>query len=317
MTPDFLWVGLGKSGSSLTFMTLSRHPRIHLGRVKEHNFFSDPDRFAQGAAYWQTHLGGAQPGQITGDISPGYYRASETVDRIVQHYQGRALPRILFCLRNPARFIVSRFRQTNTVARFFQTGRRFVRTLDQYARRQLLRDFSLRGALERVVTRLGGPENVCLLIHEEDFGGSYAYDRKIQDHLGLDYHPLYDPARDTHVNAGISPRFWLPSNADQTILHDGHSYRLPAGDAAFCSRPRYARVIQSPSPDFTRDMRRANDAWVQPMSPEMMQDIWQAQTEPLMQYVRATWGRTITSWQPIIRQPRYPDAPPPLALRVA
>ena len=317
MKPDFLWVGLGKSGSSLTFRVLSRHPGIHLGARKEHGFFVDPARYARGEAYYDTHLAGAAPGQITGDITPGYYSDDERLDRILAFYGPDALPKVIFCMRNPVEFAVSRYHHVLKVGRFFDRGPYIPRDINHFTERLYARPAYLRDRLRAVADRLGGPENICLLIYEEDFSGAYDFETRIYRHLGLSAETrYYDPATDGAVYSGVRPHFILPQPTERVLEFSGHPYAIPADTAVFCSLPGHGRLFPAPAPDQIRKMQRANEEWNAPLRDDLMARIHEDQTRPLLAYMREAFGRDVTGWSSRATPRAYPQALPPKTLRL-
>jgi len=226
MKPNFFWVGQGKAGSSLTFRVLARHPDVFMGEQKEHNVFRRPvnrqvalDHYAQAAA------GRAQSQQF-GDVSPSYYDRPVRIDRIANFYKGEALPKIIFCLRHPVSFAVSRYHQVLKVGKFLGSDE---------------------------LDTLGGPDNICLLTYEADFRGTYEFEPKIHRALGIESGTrYYDQAKDAQSNPGVRPWFDLSG--------------LSAGQATFCSAPNRSRVFSKPTGIQIAQMERANDNWQRPLS---------------------------------------------------
>ena len=119
MKPNFIWVGTGKSGSTLAFRVLGRHPDIYLGKLKEHNYFLKKN-YSEGEGYYKNQLADYKGERYFGDISPAYYRNFGNIDRILEFYRGQTFPKIIFSLRNPISFYVSRYYQILKVGNYFE-----------------------------------------------------------------------------------------------------------------------------------------------------------------------------------------------------
>lgn len=95
-TPDFIYIGTSKAGSTWHFKVLSWHPQICMYAGKNLGFFSS--RFENG---WQWYLSQFHPGpdhRVVGEVSHSYLVSAEAAERVAQH-----LPHVkmLVCLRDP------------------------------------------------------------------------------------------------------------------------------------------------------------------------------------------------------------------------
>lgn len=315
--PDFLWVGQGKSGSTLCYSVISQHPSIFMGKTKEHDFFSKPGKFKSGADYYRECCLGRVDGELFGDISPSYYMKAENIDRIVEFYEGRELPRIIFAVRNPVSFYRSRYYQNLKAGKSIQS-RRKIPNVNKYIRNAHFgKNPTLIDKLRYVVERLGGPENICLLVYEDDFSGQYEFEGKIYRFLGVDdSERYYQRDAGSGVNAGLTPHFILPSPKEREIEIDGALYRIPSDVAVFCSGPRKAVVIENPSRAQLDMMAEANEEWQKPLDTTLMDRIFFSHAEPYRAYVKETFGREITSWGRRISPRPYPLGLPPQRLLV-
>jgi hypothetical protein len=117
--PDFIVAGVPKSGSSSLARYLGQHPGIFFSDLKEPDYFRtddlrfvyrDPDRRVRGknlahiamrtSEWYQSHFRAAQPGQVRGEASVGYfYGGRDTARRI---HAGAPDVKLLFILRQPA-----------------------------------------------------------------------------------------------------------------------------------------------------------------------------------------------------------------------
>lgn len=292
MKPNFIWVGQGKAGSSLTFRVLSRHPDIFMGAQKEHNVFSRPVNRQAALDHYAAAAKDRIDEQMFGDISPSYYDRPVRINRIANFYKDEPLPKILMCLRHPISFAVSRYHQVLKIGKFLDAAAPYPGDINRFVADKLLGDATVVDKLRHVVETLGGPDNICLLVFEDDFAGTYDFELRIYRALGLSADTrYYDKDRDGRANKGLRPWFALPKTNG-----------LPSDRAAFCSVPARSRTFDSPDTTLLQRMEKANEDWQEPLSATTIERIEETLTQPLQAYVQSTFGRTLTSW----------DAPPPV-----
>lgn len=96
--PSFLIIGVGKCGTSSLYYYLTGHPSVIPASQKQiqwfdHQYSSHFDKYLH---HFPRHM---EPGQMTGEASPGYAQYSEVPGRVFRH-----LPqtRILVIVRDPA-----------------------------------------------------------------------------------------------------------------------------------------------------------------------------------------------------------------------
>lgn len=106
MLPDFLGIGVPRSGTTWLHKALSAHPDVWLPvRRKEVHYF---DRyFDRGAAWYEPFFKGAKPGQRIGEITPHYLMDPRVPGRIRSLGSVRQL---ILILRNPVDRAVSHYR---------------------------------------------------------------------------------------------------------------------------------------------------------------------------------------------------------------
>lgn len=102
MRPSFLIIGAQKAGTSALFRMLAAHPSVIAPAVKEHHFFDDDARYAQGFRSYQRGfpLVAEARGRITFEATPSYLFIEPAAERIHRH-----LPhvRLIAVLRDPVR----------------------------------------------------------------------------------------------------------------------------------------------------------------------------------------------------------------------
>lgn len=79
-TPDFIYVGTGKAGSTWLHAVLQKHPDIFVTPVKETNYFDF--NYDRGIGWYEGFFKDAQQNQIIGEISHRYMRSDRVVSRI-------------------------------------------------------------------------------------------------------------------------------------------------------------------------------------------------------------------------------------------
>jgi hypothetical protein len=108
--PDFLVIGAMKGGSTTLFRLLAQHPQIFMCEPKEPGFFSRPERYARGLAWYASLFAAAKPGQLAGEASTCYSRAPHFSD--VPALAAKHLPdvKLVYQLRHPVERAYSHFR---------------------------------------------------------------------------------------------------------------------------------------------------------------------------------------------------------------
>jgi hypothetical protein len=104
-TPDFVVAGMPRAGTTFLYHNLQRHPRIHLPWRKELNYLNlHRDR---GPDWYAEQLAGAGPGQVIGDVEPGYF-----LDPDVPALLQRTAPgvKVILGVREPVSWAVSAHR---------------------------------------------------------------------------------------------------------------------------------------------------------------------------------------------------------------
>lgn len=310
MRPTFLFVGLGKTGSSLMHNVIRRHPGVFLSsRAKELNFFSDPEKFARGEAFYDEMFEGYAGQAAIGDISPGYYSKSQNIDRILDFY-GEALPRIILSVRHPVVQFYSRYVQVLKIGKYLKTGSVPGSFSEEFRRGQIFKNPQRQ--IREVFERLGGAENILLLVYEQDFTGSYGFERKIYDFLGLDSSRRhYSTATDSAINAGLLPRIIPPQDSRRTLEAEGRRMEIPGRTAYFLStenRSRAFRPKHQPQYDTIAGHHARQEDWRQPIEPEIIERINAEHVIPIREFLESRFGVDLSCWDSFTL-PEYGLAP--------
>lgn len=99
--PDFMIVGAAKSGTTTLYQHLQRHPAVFMSTPKEMSFFSKPEVYRRGLAWYASLFEQAGEEQRCGEASTTYSRwptFEGTIDRIVETTPD---VKLLYILRNP------------------------------------------------------------------------------------------------------------------------------------------------------------------------------------------------------------------------
>jgi hypothetical protein len=95
VTPNFLYVGTSKAGSTWLFNVLATHPDVQLADSKGLYYFDH--HFDRGREWYLSHFAGADRTAV-GEISHSYLSSAEAPSRIAALDPGM---RLLVCLREP------------------------------------------------------------------------------------------------------------------------------------------------------------------------------------------------------------------------
>ena len=122
MTPDFLYIGTGKAGSTWLFQALERHPQIHVSPVKETTFFDL--NFHRGLAWYERFFERAGPQQRIGEIAHRYLRNPNCAQRILDTLGPEV--RLIVFYRRPEQFVMSNYLFARRNGRFAGSLRDWV-----------------------------------------------------------------------------------------------------------------------------------------------------------------------------------------------
>ena len=128
LPPTVFVVGVRKCGTTTLFDSLAAHPDFHAARVKEPQFFAQPDATVTGHLDWYDGLWERDQEGMRLDGSTLYYQFPAAYERIQNHVR-RAV--FLCCLRDPAKRFFSAYWHLRAKPGGIET-RQFDDLLDAY-----------------------------------------------------------------------------------------------------------------------------------------------------------------------------------------
>lgn len=119
MLPDFYIIGAMKCGTSTLQSQLTALPGVFMCEPKEPQFFSDPEVWAKGMAWYEGLFADAEPGQIVGEASTHYTKWPDLPDAPARVAAATPDARLIYCVRDPLARALSHYRHewTQGVAR--------------------------------------------------------------------------------------------------------------------------------------------------------------------------------------------------------
>lgn len=103
--PDFIYVGMGKCGTTWLYHQLRVHPSVCLAGSKETNFFDI--NFHRGVTWYESFFSDALDTQVIGEIGHFYIHRGPVVAKRIRTICGPI--KILVCLRDPVSYIESSY----------------------------------------------------------------------------------------------------------------------------------------------------------------------------------------------------------------
>jgi hypothetical protein len=251
---DFFIIGAPKCGTTTVYSWLESHPQTML-LGKEPNFLSrdvfDTVRIPGASRQWDTYLSRHRPPEaeafVTGEATPRYLYSDIALSILSQH---PSRPKILVLLRNPIHLVHSLH------AQMVQQGDEGEVSFEKAWNRALARGPDAQGWTDRKgvidrrldypmfgrigarlehVLRLFGPDQVKVMVLEEDIGpqpdAAYA---EILEFLGLEPH---SPASLERRNERVTPR----SAVINRILHRMRHAVYSVGTSIGTPKPKSQR----------------------------------------------------------------------------
>lgn len=107
MLPNHFIIGAIKAGTTSLASLLRQHPEVFVSNPKELHFFSDPDNFAKGRAWYESHFASAEGKKVVLEATPNY-AAMRTYPGALDRL-GEMIPdaRLIFMVRHPLERIMS------------------------------------------------------------------------------------------------------------------------------------------------------------------------------------------------------------------
>ncbi len=184
--PNFLFIGLPKSGSTTIHFILRQHPDVCLPQDKEAHFFDNTQHYELGLpCYAEKHFSHYAGERFIGDITPVYFTDPAYIRRI-QALMGPDI-KIIVCYRFPVARMFSHYIHD---AFLFEHNDTLDEMLDRDPDCSQVRA-SRYIDNTKILYEAFPEENILPLIFERDFAaeGSHVAYQKIKDFLGLPDHP--------------------------------------------------------------------------------------------------------------------------------
>lgn len=150
VTPDFIYVGTGKAGSTWLHAVLQKHTDVFITPVKETNYFDL--NYHRGIGWYEGFFKNAQQNQLVGEISHRYLNNEKAVSRIKQDLGDI---KILAFFREPSEYFLSDYL-------FTVRNGRFSGTIEDYADNRFNWDHILYADLIRPYVETFSKENVMI-----------------------------------------------------------------------------------------------------------------------------------------------------------
>ena len=99
--PDFIGIGVAKSGTTALQQWLLQHPSVFVPKQKEVHFFDNEYTWQKGINWYEKIFTCAEINQICGEISPGYFENSDLVIPRIKRLIGERGCLFILILRNP------------------------------------------------------------------------------------------------------------------------------------------------------------------------------------------------------------------------
>jgi hypothetical protein len=117
MLPTLIVIGAGKCGTTSLYHYLRLHPDVFMSEEKELNFFSDPERWSRGRAWYERQFAGAGDARVIGEASPEY--ANWPLRQDVPERMASLVPdaRLVYIVRDPIDRMVSGYKALRAIGR--------------------------------------------------------------------------------------------------------------------------------------------------------------------------------------------------------
>ena len=246
MTPDFLYIGTGKAGSTWLFQALEKHPQIHVSPVKETSFFDL--NFHRGLAWYERFFDRAQPQQRIGEIAHRYLRNPNCAQRILDTLGPDV--RLIAFYRRPEHFVVSNYL-------FARRNGRFTGSIRDWMERRFEPEaVSYHTLLQPYLQRFDRSQILvaCFDDLQSDPHGLYA---RLCRFLQVDELAL--PTLNDKVNAAARPRsVWLAQSANRiSKMLKRNGYPSPVAlvkRMPIVQRLLYSKLADRDKPDLPADL---------------------------------------------------------------
>jgi len=97
--PNFIIIGVGKSGTTGLYYSICKHTKIIPSKIKELHFFDHEPTWRKGIKHYENYLGNSKPGYLIGEATPAYMTYSYRVIPRLKKIAPDA--KLIVILRNP------------------------------------------------------------------------------------------------------------------------------------------------------------------------------------------------------------------------
>ncbi len=303
--PNLLYIGMGKSGSTLLYKMFLRNPDIYVSpKFKELNFFGNNKRWREGIEWYEECFKDCKNERWVADVSPGYHAKDITRERIQQTLQDDL--KLIFTFRRFTDFAYSRYLQK---VRSRMLGASFLDELE--GKGNFFRP--LDEILPRYFNKYGR-ENFLIMQYESDFDRKNPqFEGKINDFLDLQgSSSYYETTSDKGVNKGCIPRFVWSGETGYEEEVDGIIYSVPPKTMVYCSGRGYRnRFWTNPSKTLIDENRAIEKRWTTEMNHDLYQYVQENYTMPLAERIQNEVGIDLSHWKMDSKEIRYSPAPLP------
>jgi hypothetical protein len=174
-TPNFLYIGTSKAGSTWLFNALAVHPDVYLASNKGLYYFDT--HFDKGRAWYLGYFSAAGEQPAVGEISHSYLSSAQAPARIAELNAGM---RLLVCLREPVDRAFSDYLDLVKNGQFAGT---FEEALDGYPR---LVQRGLYSRHLRTYLKHFPPEQLHVQLFDDLKADAQGYADDVFDYLGVD-----------------------------------------------------------------------------------------------------------------------------------
>ena len=303
MLPNVVYVGMGKSGSTLLYKLFLKHPNICVSENnKEINFFSKDSNWSKGVQWYEELFSGHRGEPWVVDISPGYHNKLKSVVRM-KEVLGEDV-KVIFTFRRFTEFAFSRYlhrirgkRMRGGFLELLEQKGMFYKPLDDLVAKYI---------------EAFGRENVLIMHYEKEFDREVpCFEDRIYEFLGLPRgEKFYENGSDAEVNSGSYPRFVYAKDAPYEEEVDGVEYRVPANTLVFCSGRGYSNICWDKDATFKADEAFSiQSSWTKCLDENDYRYVQKKYTEPLAKRLEDRLGISFQHW--------YVDEPKRLEYRPA
>ncbi len=198
--PDFVIIGMMKSGTSSLYQWLGGHPGCGLSIEKEPDYFSSNQAWSRGPAWYSGQFAHVPEGQLLGEASTSYTKPSRASD-VTAKRMAETIPqaRLIYVLRHPLDRMRSHYLHE---VRRTRESRPFVEAVAVPANAYL--ELSRYHACLLPYLKHFDSEQICVVTAEELWEAPHRSWYRVLDHLGLDHLP---PPDDRHNVTADKPQF--------------------------------------------------------------------------------------------------------------